>query len=39
MAHAGSQELVIGVGASRRFGLKSGDTLLMPVHTGRAPLA
>ena len=30
MLHTGSQELVIGVGTSRRFGLKSGDKLLMP---------
>jgi putative ABC transport system permease protein len=30
MLRTGSQELLIGVGASRRFGLKSGDTLLMP---------
>jgi len=26
----GSQELLVGAGASRRFGLKTGDTLLMP---------
>jgi putative ABC transport system permease protein len=30
MLRSGSQELLIGVGASRRFGLKSGDQLLMP---------
>jgi putative ABC transport system permease protein len=30
MLRTGRQELLIGVGASRRFGLKSGDTLLMP---------
>jgi putative ABC transport system permease protein len=30
MLRPGSQELLIGVGASRRFGLKSGDELLMP---------
>jgi putative ABC transport system permease protein len=30
MLRPGAQELVIGVGASRRFGLKSGDQLLMP---------
>jgi putative ABC transport system permease protein len=30
MLRPGSQELIIGVGASRRFGLKSGDKLLMP---------
>jgi putative ABC transport system permease protein len=30
MLRTGSQELLIGVGASRRFGLKSGDKLLMP---------
>ncbi|HVQ15033.1 MAG TPA: ABC transporter permease, partial [Vicinamibacterales bacterium] len=30
MLRTGSQELIIGVGASRRFGLKSGDKLLLP---------
>ncbi|HEU4625223.1 MAG TPA: ABC transporter permease [Steroidobacteraceae bacterium] len=30
MLRTGSQELIIGVGASRRFGLKTGDQLLMP---------
>jgi putative ABC transport system permease protein len=30
MLRTGSQELIIGVAASRRFGLKSGDELLMP---------
>lgn len=30
MLRSGSQELLIGAGASRRFGLKSGDQVLLP---------
>ncbi len=30
MLRSGSQELLIGAGASRKYGLKSGDKLLMP---------
>src|SRR5262245_35639436 len=30
MFRTGAQELIIGAGASRRFGLKTGDKLLMP---------
>lgn len=30
MFRTGAQELIVGAGAARRFGLKSGDELLMP---------
>jgi putative ABC transport system permease protein len=30
MLRSGAQELIVGVAASRRFGLKTGDELLMP---------